>query len=185
MDAEGSRQPTRRQILVGATAALSGLDIGVFRNVTQIDDGVFRAAESIHQEVVFKATPTRLYEALTDANQFEKVTRLSAAMQSGVKLGDEPTQIGKEAGSSFTLFGGYIVGRQIELVQSVRIVQVWRVVTWSSGVYSIVKFELTGEGSGTKLVFDHAGFPNGQGQHLAEGWKENYWAPLERFLKAN
>jgi hypothetical protein len=36
--------------------------------------------------------------------------------------------------------------------------------------------------AGTKIVFDHAGFPRGKAEHLAEGWKMNYWEPLEKFL---
>jgi len=86
------------------------------------------------------------------------------------------------AGSAFMLFGGHIAGRQIELVSNERIVQAWRVVTWSPGVYSIARFELKEQGSSTKLVFEHVGFPEGQGQHLAEGWKVNYWEPLEKYL---
>ena len=30
--------------------------------------------------------------------------------------------------------------------------------------------------------FSPCGFPKGQGEHLAEGWKANYWQPLEQFL---
>src|ERR1044072_1311264 len=56
---------------------------------------------------------------------------------------------------------GHIVGRHIELVANERIVQAWRVIDWNPGVYSIVKFELAEHGSGTKLVFDHTGFPEG------------------------
>jgi hypothetical protein len=58
----------------------------------------------------------------------------------------------------------------------------WRVVDWIPGVYSIVKFELTEQGSGTKIIFDHTGFPEGKAQHLAEGWKANYWEPLQKYL---
>jgi activator of HSP90 ATPase len=110
------------------------------------------------------------------------VTKLSAAMQSGMALGNKPTEISREEGGLFSLFGGHIVGRHIELVPNERIVQAWRVATWSPGVYSVAKFELTGQGSATKLAFDHVGFPEGQGQHLAEGWKANYWEPLEKYL---
>ena len=63
-----------------------------------------------------------------------------------------------------------------------RIVQAWRVVDWNPGVYSIVKFELNQQGSGTKLVFDHTGFPVGLAKHLADGWKEHYWEPLQKYL---
>ena len=46
----------------------------------------------------------------------------------------------------------------------------------------IAKFELVEQGSDTKIVFDHLGFPKGLGQHLAEGWKGHYWDTLEKYL---
>lgn len=142
-------------------------------------------AESIHQEVVFHAAPARVYEALTDAKQFEAVVRLSAAMKAGMPAGAAPTTITPDAGGSFSLFGGHIVGRQIELEKNKRIVQAWRVANWDPGVYSIARFELSAQGADTKLVFDHTGFPAGQAEHLAEGWKANYWEPLAQHLAAS
>jgi activator of HSP90 ATPase len=142
-------------------------------------DEVSHSAEAIHQEVIFKAVPKRVYEALTDQKQFAKVVQLSAA---GMSLGNAPTEISAEAGGAFSLFGGYITGRQIELVPNQRLVQAWRVGSWGPGVFSIAKFELSAQDSGTKLVFDHTGFPQGQGQHLAEGWESNYWEPLGKYL---
>ena len=173
---------TRRQMLVGAAVAFTGLGMGSISALAPIEEEVSRTAESIHQEPVFRANPKRVYEALTDEKQFEKVTQLSAAMQSGMAPGNKRTQIGREAGGPFTLFGGHIVGRHIELVPNERIVQAWRVVDWNPGMYSIVKFELTEQGSGTKMIFDQAGFPQGQGLHLADGWRRNYWEPLEKYL---
>jgi hypothetical protein len=49
-------------------------------------------------------------------------------------------------------------------------------------VYSIARFQLKDKGQGTLIVFDHVGFPNGQGSHLAGGWYANYWNPLRRVL---
>ena len=144
-----------------------------------IADEVSHSAEAIHQEVIFKASCKRVYEALTDAKQFAKVVALSAA---GMSLGKAPTEISRDAGGAFSLFGGYISGRHIELVPEQRIVQAWRTGSWNPGTFSIARFELTEQGENTKLVFDHTGFPSGQGQHLAEGWKSNYWEPLEKFL---
>jgi Activator of Hsp90 ATPase homolog 1-like protein len=54
--------------------------------------------------------------------------------------------------------------------------------SWEPGIYSIARFELVEQGSGTKIVFDHTGFPKGKAEHLAEGWKINYWEPLEKVL---
>jgi activator of HSP90 ATPase len=140
------------------------------------DDEISRAAESIHQEVTIAAAPKRVYEVLTDARQFTKMTTFSPVMNAA------PAQIGRSVGDSFTLFGGHIVGRQIELVPYRRIVQAWRVVDWDPGVFSIAKFELTDRGAKTAILFDHTGFPKGKAEHLAEGWRLNYWIPLAKFL---
>jgi activator of HSP90 ATPase len=137
---------------------------------------ISRNAESIHQEVVFKANRKRVYEALTDAEQFTKVVRLSKAP------GGPAAVISKEAGGAFSAFGGYITGRHIELVPNERIVQAWRAGGWEAGKYSIARFELKEQGEQTKLVFDHTGFPNGDAEHLLEGWNTNYWEPLRKYL---
>ena len=63
-----------------------------------------------------------------------------------------------------------------------RIVQVWRAGSWDPGSYSIARFVLVESGGGTKIVFDHTGFPKGQAEHLAEGWRTNYWEPLTKVL---
>jgi activator of HSP90 ATPase len=68
----------------------------------------------------------------------------------------------REVGGAFSIFRGHILGRHIELVPNERIVQAWRVANWNPGVYSIAKFELVEQGSGTKIVFDHTGFPSGK-----------------------
>jgi activator of HSP90 ATPase len=149
--------------------------------IADANDGVSHSAESIHQEPSFEATRKRVYEALTDTKQFDKVTELSGVMKSLSQM-KKPTAISRQVGGAFALFGGYIVGRHIELVPNELIVQAWRVGSWERGVYSIVRFELTEQGVGTKIVFDHTGFPGGEGEHLASGWQAHYWGPLEKFL---
>lgn len=125
---------------------------------------------TIHQEVDLKASPQRVYEALLDPKQFSAFS-------------GSPAEIDGRVGGAFSLFGGHIVGRNVEVVQSKRVVQAWRVVTWPEGVYSIARFELTGRGSGTHLAFDHTGFPENERDHLAEGWQSHYWSPLEKYFK--
>lgn len=172
---------SRRQVIVTCAATLGGVALASSRARAAGEDEISHSAESIHEEAVFKASRKRVYDALTDTQQFNQVTQLSAAMQSGA-LGKTPTQIGRDAGDPFSLFGGYIVGRQLELVPHERIVQAWRAASWGPGAYSIVKFELVALGSETKIALDHGGFPKGQAEHLAAGWKLNYWQPLEKFL---
>ena|SRR5450755_3084705 len=125
----------------------------------------------LHQEVEFNASPQRIYEILLDSKQF---SAFSGA----------PAEISREVGGAISMFGGRIVGRNIELVPNERIVQAWRESGWPPGVYSLVKFELKGDGSKTRIIFDHTGFGEGHFEHLNVGWKMRYWDPLEKFLSA-
>lgn len=145
---------------------------------------VSHAAEAIHQEIVVQASRRRVYEALTDARQFDKIVEFSGVIKSGMlpKEDNKPTEIRNEEGGAFALFGGYITGRNVELVPSVRIVQAWRVGSWPVGIYSIARFEFVDQGSASLIVFDHTGFPKGLGEHLASGWNEHYWEPLRKLL---
>ncbi len=142
---------------------------------------ITRSAEAIHQKVSFNATPARVYDALTDAKQFSRVVQLGIAMKS-MAIENKPAEISREAGGAFSTFGGYVTGRQIELVPGQRIVQAWRAGSWDPGAYSIARFELSPEGAGTKLEFDHTGFPQGDAEHLLAGWNGNYWEPLAKYL---
>jgi len=176
-----ANRPTRRQAIVGFAMACGGLAVGSTKAWAGAEGEISRTEEAIHQEPVFKASRKRVYEALTDAKQFDKVIELSGVMQS-MHLGNKPAEISREVGGPFTLFGGHITGRHVELVPNERIVQAWRAGNWPPGVYSIARFELVEQGSGTKIVFDHTGFPKGDAEELASGWKAHYWEPLEKLL---
>lgn len=171
----------RRQWLTSATMAAGALAVIPAAAPAQSNLGVSHTAEAIHQEAVFKASPKRVYEALLDASQFQKVQLISFANNTA-DITAKPAVISREPGGSFLLFGGYITGRQLELLPNQRIVQAWRVGSWDPGAYSIVRFDLSEQGSGTKLSLDHTGFPAGLGEHLAEGWKSHYFDSLEKFL---
>jgi uncharacterized protein YndB with AHSA1/START domain len=140
------------------------------------NEEISRIAEAIHQEVVINASRKRVYDALTDAEQFTKVMRL------GKDPGGPAAVISREAGGSFSTFGGLIGGRQIELVPNERIVQAWRSEGWNPGVFSIARFELHEEGAQTRIVFDHTGFPKGAAEQLLDGWNSHYWEPLRKYL---
>ncbi|MFZ0821378.1 MAG: SRPBCC domain-containing protein [Candidatus Acidiferrales bacterium] len=186
---------TRRDFSVRMATFFSGLGIAGIAFPSRIGasepgvvaqaasgDEISHSAEAIHMEVSFKASRKRVYDALTDTAQFDKVVQLSAAVKSGMALGNKPTAISREVGGGFTLYGGYITGRHLDLVPNERIVQAWRSASWHPGDFSIARFDLKGDGSDTRLTFDHRGFPNGAAASLLEGWNENYWEPLKKAL---
>ena len=125
----------------------------------------------IHQEVVFAVSPDRVYDALLDSTQFAEFTHM-------------PAVIDRKTGGAFQCFGGMIEGRNIELVTNQRIVQAWRVATWPPGVFSVVRFELMPEGTGTRLVLTHSNYEEGEARaSLDSGWPERYWEPMKQYLK--
>ncbi len=123
----------------------------------------------LHQEVEIKASAHRIYDALLDSKQFAAFTGMSA-------------EISREVGGTFTMFGGLIVGRNVELTPEQRIVQAWKPANWSPGVYSLVKFEIKERSGQSTIVLDHTGFPEGNFRHLDSGWYQRYWEPLKKFL---
>ncbi len=124
----------------------------------------------IHQEIDFTSSPQRLYKALLDNKEFSAFSHRNATIDG-------------RAGGTFALFEGHITGRNIELIPNQMIVQAWRASDWPDGVYSIAKFELQTHGTGTHLVFDQTGFPDGLHDHLSEGWETNYWSLLKKYLQ--
>lgn len=138
------------------------------------NNGLAHNCECIHQEVAIRTSRDRIYRALTDARQFKDLTELS--------YHDTATEIATDVGGPFSIFGGLIIGRHIEMVPNELLVQAWRERPWPAGIYSIARFKLQDTQSGTKIIFDHTGFPQGAGEHLASGWKSHYWEPLQKYL---
>lgn len=175
---------TRRDVIAGLSLGLSAAALAGTGARGETASEIARNMESIHHEVKFRTSPQRLYAALTDAKKFQQVVLLSDAVKTGTVKDPQPAQMSEAAGGEFAAFGGYISGRQIELIPNVRIVQAWRTGSWEPGTYSIARFALAPQGPGTLLTFDHTGFPKGEAEHLAQGWKANYWQPLEKLLSS-
>jgi activator of HSP90 ATPase len=113
---------------------------------------------------------------LTDGRKFAAVTGM-------------PAQFSDREGETFTLFDGRVEGRQIELVPGQRIVQAWRFGAahpscWDAGVYSVVRFTLSGQEDGTRFVIDHSGVPPQWHEHISGGYPAFYQQPLERYFAA-
>jgi activator of HSP90 ATPase len=163
---------TRRQLMTGGTMALAGLASAQTQEAPggPSEPKNIVPARAIHQEEDYKSSPQKIYEALLDAKQFSAMTGVPGA------------EIQPVVGGRFTIFAGHIMGFTVELVPNRRIVQAWRVVTWPEGIYSIAKFDLALRNTGTRVTFDHTGFPSELAEHLESGWREHYWGPLQKYL---
>ena len=164
---------SRRQALAGiatlAAAALSRISAAQAAAAAPQAASVKDNRTSIHYEIDFAAPLARLYQAILDQKQFAAFSGL-------------PATIDPAPGGTFSMFGGKIEGRNIELVPSLRIVQAWRPAYWPAGVYSLVHFEFKPRASETTLLFDHTGFPEGDHDSLDGGWHTHYWEPLKKYF---
>ncbi|MGA2421557.1 MAG: SRPBCC family protein [Candidatus Acidiferrum sp.] len=167
---------TRRQIIAGAALALGLASCAklfaeappqAMKEIPSTPANDPRTA--LHQEVILKTTPQRIYEAILDSKQFTVFSGL-------------PANIDPQAGGAFTMFGGLIEGRNVELTPSTRIVQAWRPAHWEPGVYSIVRFDFKPQADRTLVGLEHYGFPAGDYDHLYSGWTEHYFEPLKKYF---
>jgi len=171
-------QPTRRQLVRGVFVACSGYVFGtaVWAQSPDKKMAVQPATEanknrtSLHQEIDYKVSPQRIYDVLLSSKDFSAFSGVAAEIDPKVR-------------GAFSVFGGLVVGRSVELVPNQRIVQAWRLSQeFPEGTYSLVKIELKPKDSGTRLVLDHTGFPEGHFDHLDTGWYSHYWDPLRKYL---
>jgi activator of HSP90 ATPase len=173
--------PTRTSLLLMSLLATIP-SLGERASAAEAAEGLRADAEAIHQEADFAADCGRIYHALTDARDFDALTRLSDAVTLITDPKAKPTAVSDQVGGPFTLFGGYVTGRNLQVIPGTRLVQAWRAASWDAGDYSVVRFELQSRTGGCRIVFDHRGFPQGQGKSLAYGWRVHYWEPLAKLL---
>jgi uncharacterized protein YndB with AHSA1/START domain len=131
-------------------------------------------AMSIHRETRVAASCQQVFELLTSGCRFGAAT-------------GQPAEITDREGDPFSLFGGRVVGRQIELVPGERVVQAWRFGSahpspWAPGLYSTVRFTLEPAGNGTRVVIDHTGIPGEWIEHISLGYPAFYEEPIARFF---
>jgi activator of HSP90 ATPase len=120
--------------------------------------------------VILEATAERVYSALMDPAE--------QAVYTGMRA-----EIGATEGETFSLFGGRVVGRHLQLVPGRRIVQAWRGVHWPAGVFTIVRLELHPAANGTLLVLDHDAIPQAWVELVAAHWQNRYWQALHFYLQ--
>lgn len=122
---------------------------------------------SIRQQTMIPADPAQVYAVLSDPAALSALSGMD---------GDA----GRSEGDGFSAFDGHVVGRQVEMVFGERLVQAWRFPVWPEGTYSIVRFTLTAEHDGTRLVLDQHGEPDDWHDHVDANWSTFYLMPLAR-----
>lgn len=123
--------------------------------------------KTIEQEILFKAPPEDVYDALMDSDKHTEFTQSKAL-------------ISPKAGGTITAYDGYITGSNIELKPGRKIIQSWRGKNWPTGCYSTVAFTLKKTENGTMLKFVQTGVPIAFYHNINNGWKEQYWEKMKQ-----
>lgn len=126
--------------------------------------------KTITQTYVIKAPPSRVFKALTDAEEI--------AAWSGSEATMDP-----QPGGAYSLWDGSIFGTNLEVVPDRKLVQSWREDTWEAGADSKVTFTLTPDGDGTRVDLQHQDVPEDEYDAIAEGWDIYYLGVIKGYLE--
>ena len=117
---------------------------------------------------IIPAPPEEVYLALTNPTTILLWTGEEAKMST-------------EPGSEFSLWGESIVGRNIEFVESKKIVQQWYFD--GQAEESIVTILLHDHKQGTSVELKHTNIPEDEFNDFVEGWDESYFGSLQEFFE--
>ena len=126
--------------------------------------------KTVDHSLKLAGSPHQVYELLMDSEQHSAFTGGEAV-------------ISREVGGDFTIMGGGLGGKNLELIEDEKIVQSWRAGDWPEGHFSTVTFLLDEEDGGTRLSFIQAGVPADKYDSITEGWSTYYWVPMSKALE--
>lgn len=115
---------------------------------------------------IIPATPEEVYLALT--------TETTIMLWTGA-----PATMKNEVGSEFSLWEDSIVGKNLELEESKKIVQEWYF--GDTGTPSIVTIKLHPHKKGTSAELIHTNIPEEDFDNITKGWQDDYFGSLIDF----
>jgi activator of HSP90 ATPase len=124
----------------------------------------------IQQTVRFRTTPHGLFEMYLDSNKHSKSTGAAA-------------RFSRKVGGRFRAFDGKLEGKNLLIVPSRQIVQLWRSAHWKQGDWSVLILTFSKVAGGAQIDLVHVGVPAYDHKGVRRGWPKYYWRPWKKFLK--
>lgn len=124
--------------------------------------------KTINQTYLIKAPVEKVWQALTESSII-------------AKWGGGPARMNDKVGTKFSLWGGDIHGKNIEVVKNKQLVQEWFGGEWRNA--SKVTFTLTEKDGNTEVNLLHEDIPDGEVKDIAEGWNIYYLGPMKELLE--
>ena len=118
---------------------------------------------------VVAASPRQIYDAWLDSKGHAQIT------------GGQPAQISDQPGAAFTVWNGYITGRNMVLEPARRIVQAWRTTKFTKeDADSQIEVPLEPVAGGTKVTVNHTNVPDGHTSYRDGGWQRSYFDTMKK-----
>lgn len=127
--------------------------------------------KTIKQTYLINSSLPRVWQALTNPRDIEN-------------WGGGPAKMDDKKGTGFSLWGGSIWGRNIEIIPGKKLAQEWysdEKNKWDKP--SIAIFTLSKVSKGVKLELVHKDIPDENVKDIDGGWKEYYLGPLKEYLE--
>jgi len=122
----------------------------------------------IRQTYKIKSPVVRVWLALTNSEDI-------------AAWGGGPAKMNAKEGAAFSLWGGDIHGKNIEVIPKKKLVQAWYGGDWPKpSKLSILLREKKGV---TEIKITHAGVPAGEFEDISEGWRDYYLGPMKEYLE--
>jgi activator of HSP90 ATPase len=120
---------------------------------------------------VIPASPGAIYDAWLDSKGHAGMTGGKVATMSAA-LGD-----------GFTVWDGYITGKNLVLEPGKRIRQSWRTTKFTAAdPDSEIEVVLEPAGSDTRVTVHHRNVPDGHTSYRDGGWQRSYFDPMKRYF---
>ena len=124
--------------------------------------------KTIKQVYKIEAPVQKVWQALTDPAIIEK-------------WGGGPAKMDDCEGTEFSLWGGDIHGKNLDVTENKKLVQEWFGGHWDKP--SKVTFTLTEKETKTEVRLNHSDVPDREAKDIADGWKIYYFGPLKNLLE--
>jgi len=122
---------------------------------------------------VIPAPPQAIYDAWLDSKGHEGMT------------GGKPARCSAAVGGAFTVWNGYIIGRNLALEPGKRIVQSWRTKKFTAAdPDSEIEVLLDAVDNGTRVTVNHRNVPDGHTSYRDGGWQRSYFEPMKAYFAA-
>lgn len=124
--------------------------------------------KTIKQIYKIKAPVEKVWQALIDPIEIDF-------------WGASPAKMDDKVGTEFTLWGGDIHGKNLEVVENKKLSQEWFGGQWNEP--SIATFTLKETDGKTEIELNQTNVPDDEAKEIADGWKQYYLGAIKEYLE--